>query len=103
MTDSERNHWFKDHKLYWGSFLLLIIGQAWVTASVTSWPRVSAFLIFFGIYLVLNVVVSVAILLLTWPVRRNFHFSRYIKILVAFAGIYFLSQVIAFVVTYLQR
>lgn len=103
MSNPEREHWFKDHLGYWGGFLLLIIGQAGITTAQTSWPPFATFLIFFGSYLVINVIVSVIILLLTWPVRRNFDFSRYVKILIAFAAVFFLSQVIAALVTYFQR
>jgi hypothetical protein len=102
MIDPERNHWFKDHKGYWISFLLLIIAQAWITSRQTPWPPFAAWLIFFGAYLVINVLVSVIILVLTWPARRNFHFSRYIKILIAFAAVFFLSQLIAVLVAYFQ-
>lgn len=101
--DNRKEHWFKDYKGYWAGFLLLVIGQAWLTSAQTSWPPLSAFLIFFGLYLVVNVVVSLLILLLTWPVKRNLHFSRYIKLLIAFGGVYFLSQVIAVLAIYFQR
>lgn len=103
MVDQQKEHWFRDYKGYWGGFLLLVVAQAWLTAAQTSWPPLAAFLIFFGIYLLLNIIVSVIILLLTWPAKRNLHFSRYIKLLIAFAGVYFLSQLIAVLVTYFQR
>lgn len=102
MADSNRQHWFKDYKEYWGGFLLLIIAQAWLTASQTSWPKVAGFFIFFGAYLIINVIVAIGILLLTWPVRRNLDFSRYIKILIAFSAVYSISQLIAFLVSYFQ-
>lgn len=103
MVDQKTGHWFKDYKAYWGGFLLLVIAQAGLTSSQTPWQPVVSFLIFFGAYLVLNLVVSVIILVLTWPARRNFHFSRYIKLLIAFSAVYFLSQLIAVLVTYFQR
>lgn len=102
MVDQKIEHWFKDYKGYWGGFLLLIIAQAWLTSSQTPWPPLVSFLIFFGAYLVLNVVVAIIILLLTWPARRNFHFSRFIKLLIAFSAVYFLSQLIAFMVPYFR-
>lgn len=95
MSDSGRQDWFKNHKAYWGGFLLLILAQAWLTVSQTSWPKVKWFFIFFGAYLIVNVIVALIILLLTWPVRRNLDFSRYIKILIAFSTVYFISQLIA--------
>lgn len=98
----QKQHWFKDHKEYWGGFLLLIIAQAWLTASRPQDGKVAWFLIFFGAYLIINVFVAVIILLLTWPVRRNLNFSRYIKILIAFSAVYFISQLIAFLVVYFQ-
>jgi len=97
-----RQHWFKDYKEYWGGYLLLIIAQAWLTVSQTSWPKVTWFFIFFGAYLIINLAVSFIILLLTWPVRKNLDFSRYVKTLIAFSAVYFLSQLIAFVVSYFQ-
>lgn len=103
MIDPERNHWFKDHKTYWTAFLLLIVAQAQATAVQTPWPLLASFLIFFGAYLILNVIVSVIILLLTWPAKRNLHFSRYIKILIAFSAVYFLSQLIALLVSYFRH
>lgn len=102
MSDPGRKHWLKDHKEYWGGFLLLIIAQAGLTAAQTSWPKVAWFFIFFGAYLVINVIVAVIILLLTWPVRRNFDFSRYLKILIAFSAVYFISQLIAFLIPYFR-
>src|SRR5687768_11541698 len=103
MSDPNRQHWFNDHKEYWGGFILLIIAQAWLTVAQTSCPKVAWFFIFFGAYLIINVMVAVIILLLTWPVRRNLHFSRYIKILIAFSAVYFISQLIAVLVTYFQE
>lgn len=102
MSDPGRKHWLKDHKEYWGGFLLLIIAQAGLTAAQTSWPKVAWFFIFFGAYLVINVIVAVIILLLTWPVRRNFDFPRYLKILIAFSAVYFISQLIAFLIPYFR-
>lgn len=103
MTESNRQHWFNDHKQYWGGFLLLTIAQAWLTVLQTSWPKVTWFFIFFGAYLIINIIVALVILLLTWPVRRNLSFSRYIKILIAFSAVYLISQVIAILVPYIQR
>lgn len=99
---SARKHWFKDYKAYWGGFLLLIMAQAYLTVLQTSWPVV-VFFIFFAAYSIINVVVAYVILLLTWPVRRNLDFSRYIKMLIAFSAVYFISQVIAVLVTYYQK
>lgn len=101
--NSEQKHWFKDYKQYWGGFLLLIIAQAGLTTYLTPWPPVITFFIFFGSYLILNLAVSAIILVLTWPAKRNFHFSRFIKLLIAFSAIYFLSQLIAFLVPYFQE
>lgn len=103
MANQQREHWFNDYKGYWGGFILLVAGQAWITSAQTSWPPLAAFLIFFGIYLLVNVLVALIILLLTWPAKRNLYFSRYIKLLIAFGAVYFLSQVIAVLVTYFQR
>lgn len=102
MSDPNRQHWFKDYKEYWGGFLLLIIAQAWLTVSQTSWSKVAWFFIFFGAYMIINVIVALIILLLTWPVRRSLDVSRYIKILIAFSAVYFISQLIAFLVPYFQ-
>lgn len=103
MAEVNPQHWFSEHKQYWGGFLLLILAQAWLTVMQTSWPKVTWFFIFFGAYLIINGIVAVIILLLTWPVRRNLSFSRYIKILIAFSAVYLISQVIAIVVPYIQR
>lgn len=102
MSNPNPEHWFKDYKEYWGGFLVLIIAQAWLTVSQTSWPKVTWFFIFFGAYLIINIIVAFIILLLTWPVRRNLDFSRYIKMLIAFSAVYFISQLIAFLVYYFQ-
>jgi hypothetical protein len=102
MSDPNRQHWFKDHKEYWGGFLLLIIAQAGLTLAQTSRPKVAWFFIFFGAYLIINVIVAFIILLLTWPARRNLDFSRYIKLLIAFSAVYMISQLIAILVTYFQ-
>jgi hypothetical protein len=103
MSDPDRKHWFKDYKEYWGAFLLLVIAQAWLTVAQTSWPKVTWFFVFFGAYLIINLIVALIILLLTWPVRRNLDFSRYIKMLIAFSAVYFISQLIAFLVLYFER
>lgn len=103
MADRQTEHWFKNYQSYWGGFLLLIVGQAVVTSYQMYKPTIEAFLILFGVYLVLNVIVSVIILLLTWPAKRNLHFSRYIKLLIAFSAVFFLSQGITSVITYFQR
>lgn len=100
--NTDRQHWFKDHTAYWAGFLLLVIAQAAVTVAQTSWPKVAWFFIFFGAFIIINVFVALVILLLTWPVRRNLDFSRFIKILIAFSAVYLISQVIAIVVTYFQ-
>lgn len=103
MSDPTQKHWLKDYKQYWGGFLLLIIAQAWLTVSQTSWPKVEWFFIFFGAYVIINALVALVILLLTWPVRKNLDFSRFIKILIAFSAVYFISQLIAFLVPYIQQ
>jgi hypothetical protein len=96
----QKTHWFTDYKLYWGSFLLLIIAQAWLTVAQTSWSKVPWFFVFLGAYLVINLLVALLILFLTWPARRNLDFSRYMKLLIAFSAVYFISQIIALLVPY---
>lgn len=96
-------HWLKGYKKYWVAFLLLLVAQAGLTVWQTSWPKLTWFFIFLVTYLIIHVIVALIILLLTWPVRRNFDFSRYIKILIAFSAVYFISQSIALIVTYFQK
>jgi hypothetical protein len=102
MQEIPKAHWFRDYKMYWGAFLLINMLQAALTTYLTPWPPVTTFFIFFGAYLALNISVSAILLVLTWPARRNLSFSRFIKLLIAFSAIYFLSQLIAFLVPYFQ-
>lgn len=102
MPDRSRLQWFNDYKIYWLVYVLLVAGQAWMTVSQTSWPKVKWFTVFFAGYLIIHLVVALLILLLTWPVRRNLEFARYMKILIAFSAVFFLSQLITVVVAYFQ-
>lgn len=78
------------------------MAQSGLSVLQTSWP-LFVFFIFFAAYSMINVVVAYVILLLTWPVRRNLDFSRYIKMLIAFSAVYLISQVIAVLVEYNQK
>lgn len=101
----QTKHWFSDHKQYWGGFLLIVLAQAALSTyqAPPAWNKILTFFIFFGAYVVINLVVAVIIMLLTWPVRRDFAFSRFIKILIAFAAVYAISQLISVLVVHFQR
>lgn len=100
----QTKHWFKDHKEYWGGFLLIVLAQAALTTYQTpaTWNRISTFFIFSGAYIVINLFVAGVIMLLTWPVRKDFAFSRFIKILIAFAAVYGISQLISVLVVHFK-
>lgn len=102
MPDQNRLNWFNHYKIYWLAYVLLVAGQAWITVLQTSWPRVKWFAIFLASYLIIHLVIAFLILLLTWPVRRNLEFARYMKILIAFSAVFFLSQLITVVIAYFQ-
>lgn len=99
-----KEHWFNDYKQHWGGFILIVLAQAGLSTYQTpaTWNKISTFFIFFGAYILINLAVAGIIMLLTWPVRRNFHFSRFIKVLIAFAAVYGISQVISVLVVYYQ-
>jgi hypothetical protein len=98
-------HWFKEYRHYWGGFIIIVLAQAAMSTyqAPESWDTVTTFFLFFAAYLVVNLVVAGIIMLLTWPVRRNFDFSRFIKTLIAFAAVYGISQLISIAVVYFQR
>ncbi len=96
-----KEHWFKDYKQHWGIFLLIVLAQAVVLAYQTA-VTAGMMAVFFVFLLLINLTVAGMIMVLTWPVRRNFHFSRFIKILIAFAAVYGISQLIAVLVVYFK-
>jgi hypothetical protein len=100
--NSNSEHWFQDYKTYWAAFLAIVLLQAGLTAYTLrlAWSPLQSFFILFFVFVALNNLVSVIILVLTWPARRNFNFSRYIKILIAFSAIYFISVIISAGVTF---
>jgi hypothetical protein len=102
MAEEYQKHWFKDYKAYWAAYLSIIVVQAAVTLYQFPKPTVDWYFILFGAFLLINVIVALLILLLTWPARRNLAFSRYIKILIAFSSVYVLSQLVAALIVYLQ-
>lgn len=102
MNNQNPKHWFNDYRGYWAVYLLMIAVQAGLTVSQLREPTFAWYLIFYGAFLIINAVVAVIILLLTWPARRNLDFSRYIKILIAFSAVYVLSQLLAVLIAYLQ-
>lgn len=104
MEEGPKLHWFRDYKIYWGIYLLINMLQAVLTVYQygATWGLIVSFTLFLIIYIALNNVIAGIIFLLTWPARRNFLFSRYIKILIAFAAVYFLSQFISFIVPFFQ-
>ncbi len=104
MQDTVQTHWFRNYKMYWGVYLLINMLQATLTVYQygAPWGLIVSFTLFLIIYIALNNVVAGIIFLLTWPARRNFLFSRYIKILIAFSAVYFLSQFISFIVPFFQ-
>ena len=101
----ESKHWFKDHKEYWGGFLLIVLAQAALSTyqAPATWNKIFTFSMFFGAYVIINLVVAGIIMLFTWPVRKDFAFSRFIKILIAFGAVYGISQLISVLVVYFQR
>jgi hypothetical protein len=104
MEENPKTHWVRNYKMYWGAYLLINMLQATLTVHQfgARWGLLVSFTLFLIIYIALNNVVAGIIFLLTWPARRNFLFSRYIKILLAFSAVYFLSQFISYIIPFFQ-